>query len=175
MNVAPPQSPPVRVERLSKGFYLGWYVGGTLAGVVLLIAGIFIWPLLVVAIPLIICAEVVWYVLLYKAWASIQDGHARTGPCKAVGFCFIPFFSWYWVFQAYWGFAKDYNAYVSRRTTSPVRRLPEGLFLAYSILIVVGVLPLVNIVLVIPQFIIGAVMINAVCDGVNSLPQAPNP
>jgi len=172
MNAAPPQSPTVRVGRLSKGFYLGSYVGGMVVGGGLLIAGIFVWPLLVLAIPLIIYAEVVWYILLYKAWASIQDGHARTGPCRAVGFCFIPFFSWYWVFQAYWGFAKDCNAYMPRHGTSAVPRLPEGLFLAYSILVVVGVLPLINIVLVIPQFVVGAVMINAVCDGVNSLPQA---
>lgn len=175
MNVAPQQSPPVqaaRIERLPKGFYLGSYVGGMLVGIALLIVGIFIWPLLVIAIPLIIYAVVVWYVLLYKAWASIQDGHARTGPCRAVGFCFIPFFSWYWVFQAYWGFAKDCNAYVSRHGASGVPRLPEGLFLAYSILIVVGVLPLVNVVLVIPQFIVGVIMIGAVCDAVNSLRQA---
>src|SRR5215472_4189380 len=41
-------------------------------------------------------------VLIYQMWQSIQDGHARTTPGKAVGFLFIPFFNLYWMFQAVW-------------------------------------------------------------------------
>jgi len=40
--------------------------------------------------------------VVYKAWEAIQNGHARTSPGKAVGFLFIPCFSLYWMFPAYW-------------------------------------------------------------------------
>lgn len=73
-------------------------------------------------------AWVVWLVLVYKMWSAIQDGNARTTPGKACGFLFIPLFNLYWVFQAVWGFAKDYNRLVDRHALQ-VRKLPEALFL----------------------------------------------
>lgn len=75
---------------------------------------------------------VVALIFIYKAWSLIQDGYARATPGEAVGFLFIPLFNCYWIFQALWGFSRDYNRYIARhaiRTT----RLPEGLFLACSI------------------------------------------
>jgi hypothetical protein len=45
---------------------------------------------------------VVWLVLLHKAWASIQDGQTSVSPGKAVGFLFIPFYNFYWIFRAVW-------------------------------------------------------------------------
>ncbi|HUV53539.1 MAG TPA: hypothetical protein VMW64_10785, partial [Dehalococcoidia bacterium] len=109
------------MKRLSKAFFLGSYLGGTIA---IWIIGWVIWaslwisydwtyyssyidveepawwfilPLLI--IPISIFVFVVVCVFIHKAWASIQDGHARTGPCKALGFLFIPFFNFYWIFQ----------------------------------------------------------------------------
>lgn len=63
-----------------------------------------------VMIPGAVC----FYVLLYRCWRQIQDGHARTGPGKAVGFMFIPLFNYYWFFVALWGLAQDLDAYAER-------------------------------------------------------------
>jgi uncharacterized membrane protein len=123
------------LQRLSKAFFLGSYLGGSIAAwligwVVWFYPWIywdwryydsyyyeyevpgwwFIFPLLVVPLSIYVC--VVVCVFIYRAWASIQDGHVRTGPCKALGFLFIPFFNFYWIFQAVWGFAVDFNKYL---------------------------------------------------------------
>jgi hypothetical protein len=68
----------------------------------------------------------------WRMWKSIQDGHARTGPDKAVAFCFIPVFNLYWAFPIMWGFSVDYNRYLSRHQLDG-RKLPEDLFLLATI------------------------------------------
>jgi Na+/proline symporter len=74
-------------------------------------------------------------VLLYKAWTAIQHGPVpvRTTPGKAVGFLFIPFFNCYWIFQALWGWTKDYNAVAACRNPQGFRATPGlGLVLCIS-------------------------------------------
>ncbi|MBU0974051.1 MAG: DUF4339 domain-containing protein [Proteobacteria bacterium] len=64
-------------------------------------------------IPL--CAgAVLHYILIYKLWQVVQDGFASTSPGRAVGFMFIPYFNYYWFLPAYYGLAKDLNAYIDR-------------------------------------------------------------
>lgn len=79
-------------------------------------------------------ALVVFLVFIYKIWASIQDGKARTSAGKATGFLLIPFFHIYWLFQVIWGFARDYNKRMSGDGNEALK-LPEGLYLAASILV----------------------------------------
>jgi len=52
-------------------------------------------------------------ILLYQFWKLVQDGNARTTPGKAVGFLFIPFYNFYWMFIAYWGLANELKRYIS--------------------------------------------------------------
>ena len=86
-----------------------------------------------------IVAIVMVAILVYKLWDSIQDGQARTTPGKACGFLFIPFFNFYWLFVAYLGWAKDFNAYAGERNIEGTR-MNEGLTLAMCIFVVVSVL-----------------------------------
>jgi len=151
------------MKRLSACFYLGSYLGGILGVPILFIIGFFVWPLLILAIPLLIYSQVIYLIFVYKAWESIQDGHARTSPCQTIGLLYVPFFNFYWIFQAHWGFAKDYNAYISRHGVAAAPRLSEGLFLAFCIM---SLIPFVNIV----APVLYAVIISDICHGVNSLP-----
>ena len=96
-------------------------------------------PLLAGELALLYSAAVAM-VLWYKAWRALQDGHARTTPGKAVGLLFVPLYNFYWVFEAYWGFARDCNALFRRRRIR-AKPLPEWLFLASCILTVAS-LPL---------------------------------
>jgi hypothetical protein len=113
--------------RVIKWFYVASVGGGSILGIVLndmgVPAGNIPW----------LYGTVIALVLLYKAWKAIQDGQVRTTPGRAVGFLFIPFYNFYWIFQAYWGLAKDYNSYISRHDISAAR-LPHGLFLAFCII-----------------------------------------
>lgn len=83
-------------------------------------------------------AAVVWLVLWHKAWQAVQDGMARTSAGRAIGFMFIPVFNLYWVFNAVWGLARDYNAFIKRHKLA-VDPLPEWLFMAYCLSAVAGV------------------------------------
>ncbi len=89
-------------------------------------------------------AIVVLSVLLYRAWAQIQDGHARTTPGHAVGFRFIPLFNYYWSFVALRGFAVDANAYC-RRYGIPGASVSGELMVIYCVLIVCSWIPLLGI------------------------------
>jgi len=122
-------------SRMNKSIYMIFAAGGLLLTTLLTVWGAtdskvdellyFSWlPL----IPSIIAL----YTMIYKMWAAIQDGYARTTPGKAVGFMFIPLFNLYWFFQVFYGWAKDYNSYVARHSLN-APRVSEGTFLAYVI------------------------------------------
>ena len=82
----------------------------------------------------LLSTSIVFLIILYKAWAAIQDGQTRISPLKAVGFIFIPIFNFYWIFRAVWGFAKEYNIY-NRRHSHDLPALSENLFLVFTILL----------------------------------------
>ena len=101
-------------------------------------------------------------------WSSIQDGNARTSPGKAVGFMFIPLFNIYWIFQALWGYSKDYNEYL-RRHSIQAKPLCEGLFLTACILPLAGGVPFVGGFAGIANVIISIIIVNSICDSINAL------
>ena len=136
------------------------------------------WLLLSIAFGLSIYALIVLLIFIYRIWQGIQDGYARTTPGKAVGLLFIPLFNIYWVFQVFWGFAKDYNSYL-RRYDLGLMPLPSRLYLTFSFLILlVCTRPLIGdsnfysyLVLAagLAQFIILPVIIAQASDAVNAL------
>jgi uncharacterized membrane protein len=181
-------------QKLSKGLYMGWIIGGEVASMLFLIIGLVFlitagvmaavsngdmnsldWGLLgtgifffVLAMIFGFIAAIFGYVLLYKAWQAIQDGQPQTTPGKAVGFLFIPFFNLYWIFVAYWGWAKDYNKYaVERGYQLPV--VPEGLFLAYPIVTLCSALPYVGSLAGLALVVIFIIICIQMIDAVNAL------
>jgi hypothetical protein len=88
-----------------------------------------------VSIMVFVCAVLTNIVLLrvlYKTWAALPASHARMTPGKAVGFMFVPFYNLYWVWNAYVGFAKDFNRYVKQ--IDPQEPLqPDGFYIAFCI------------------------------------------
>ena len=166
------------MNKVSKGYFLGTIgVGFGLTDLLLLMGAITAHtdgphegaPLLGLAVLVSLGVGVVLMVLFYKMWAAIQDAYVRTSPGKAVGFLLIPFFNVYWAFQAIWGFAKDYNRFVARHGVIAMP-LPDGLFLAYTILTLTTWLPGIGVVLQIVRDIVGVCMVAKICDGVNALP-----
>ena len=173
--------------RLRKGFYLG-----TLAAVSGLLLLFLLAPavmvlteawrelrdlipaLLLIAVGCLLAAyaNVVWFVLIYRMWAAIQDGHARTSPGRAVGLLFIPFYNFYWIFQAFPGFAKDFNAFAARHSLN-VARMSSGLFTAFAILCLGAVVPWLDVLVSPAIVIVGLVIVSRVCDAVNAIPRIP--
>jgi hypothetical protein len=152
------------MKRLSKWFYLGSMIGVPVGGIVLLTVAVVIlvvsgiltdyvvnldyaspWALassillILLGSAAILFGASIWYLLLYKAWGVIQDGNASTTPGKAVGFIFIPFYNFYWIFQAWWGFARDYNRHIERHALN-TPKLEASLFLAFCILSICNII-----------------------------------
>lgn len=169
--------------RLTKGFYVGSLVGGLGLALVLIAVGFAVMMegaqagrpnqagqsiVLLGYLPMLYWV-VVFCFLVHKMWAAIQDGNVRTSPGKAVGFLFIPFFNLYWAFQAFPGWATDYNNYLKRHGID-AKPVPHGLFLAFPILVLCAVIPVVGILATLANFVIMIIMVSKIVDGVNALP-----
>ena len=146
------------MNRVNKGFYVGAFLAGSLGHWIiwaittaLSIAYPQTWPILhMLMMPaslLSILSAVVAFILIYKMWAAIQGRGARTSAGKALGFMFIPLFNFYWAFQVYWGWTKDYNR-IPERDDVELPSMPEGIGLA------VCVLPLLSMFLVVAGLIV---------------------
>jgi hypothetical protein len=110
------------------------------------------------------------FVIWYKAWASIQDGQARTSPGKAIAFLFIPFFNLYWMFQAIYGFAVDYNKYIVRHQKQ-VPPLPEGLYLTILILPFFCIIPILGLLIALALLVMHVIVAAKTIDAVNAIAQ----
>ena len=113
------------------------------------------------ALP-VIAGAAVWCVLLYRFWNLIQDGYARTAPDTAIGFMFIPFFNFYWIFVAIHGLVVDLNNY-PRRHGGPLDIPPvsTSLALVCSILTMSVMIPYVNLITAIPALVVAVFLTSA--------------
>jgi hypothetical protein len=144
-----PALPPLpAVQTLSRRFYIGSFVGAiVIVGIcfVIIMQGAYRRdrtevPLVGMASTCVVLltmlyGTIVASILLYKLWAVIPRREARSTPGLAVALMFLPFFNIYWQSQAYWGWTRDFNDCMKRRSLS-VTPAPEGLGLAICILVV---------------------------------------
>nr|MBN2277261.1 hypothetical protein [candidate division Zixibacteria bacterium] len=162
---------------ISKGLYIGSILGG--AGASMLFSAIAFGfmsdyeeelavPFWILAFLTMIYVAVMLFILVHRLWTAIQPGHPRTTPGKAVGFLFIPLFNLYWVFQAYYGWAKDYNRYVQ---TAGIQSPPvsENLGLTVSILAVAASIPYVGILPALVNLVFMGIFFSQAIDGANGL------
>jgi hypothetical protein len=182
------------MQKISKGLFLGCIIGGEAVGMLLMFVGLVLfivagvmaaasdgdmssvnWGLVgagvvlfIVAMMFTFLAAIFGYILLYRSWKAIQDGQPRTTPGKAIGFLFIPFFNFYWIFIAYWGWAKDFNAYVASRGLA-VPKVQEGLFLAFPILVLCSAVPYLGSLAGLAVIVVYIMLCNAMINSVNGL------
>lgn len=193
------------MHKVNKGFYVGVFLAGRLGHWIIWEVTRFLgmaYPqlrpifqmLMKPASLLTILSGIVTFILIYKMWAAIQGRGARTSAGKALGFMFIPLFNFYWFFEVYWGWTKDYNR-IPESDDVELPSMPEGIGLA------VCLLPLLSMCLMIASFfgggwknfaeeaavnvgfqasmlvslvntILMAVLFNKICDGINALVDA---
>ena len=144
LSVLPPPlyhiGPRVRLKTINKLF--NWFL---ISFVATIFVGIFVFILAItnrdtkgfsvsVALTLVgflvlyavmIFSSVINYVLMYKYWQIVQDGNASTTPSRAIGFLFIPFFNYYWVFRYKYGLSKEFNRYIDAHLQSPDPQNPH--------------------------------------------------
>ncbi|MFC1791335.1 hypothetical protein ACFL0I_02575 [Gemmatimonadota bacterium] len=127
-----------------------------------------LWGILAFSMLVGLYGAVVLWVFVYRMWANIQDGHARTSPGKAVGFIFIPFFNFYWIFQVFPGFAKDFNAFILRHSLD-IQPLPVGLYRAYAVLLLLTAIPLLGMLTALASYFVLLPLVAKTCNGVNAI------
>lgn len=86
-------------------------------------------------------------ILLYRIWKQIPPKMARTKPIFAVGLLFIPLFSLYWNFVAFYGLAVSLNE--SLKQAGIKQRVASGLALTVCILQCLLVIPGVQVALIV--------------------------
>ena len=84
-----------------------------------------------------------WVLVIRQAWKIIPPNTARTTPDRAVWFLFIPFFSVYWKFVAFLGWAEDYNRFVQQEGLVAAPRIQRDNYQAYVILSALGSLSMI--------------------------------
>jgi len=121
----------------------------------------------IVALPIPLLVQgIAMMVFLYKMWSAINDGITKPTPGAAVGYLFIPFFSIYWIFIAWPGYATAYNAYIQRHG---IRAAPLSMGLILCT-ILLGWVPIVGIILMCINLSRIAAAVNALSD--ENLPAA---
>ena len=119
---------------------------------------------------------VFYYMMLYRAWSAIQDmprGMPRTTPGKAVGFLFIPFFNFYWIFVGIYGLAQDYNRYIAEKKYD-LPRMSEGLFMASCVLRLCSMVPYLGILVAVGYLVVILIVCVQVSSGLNGLVSIKN-
>jgi len=116
-----------------------------------------------IGVPALIASVVIFYVLLYRFWGVIQDGAVRSSPGKAVGFCFIPFYNFYWFYVALVGLSKDMNLYCQQRQIDGPR-VNEGLALTWYVLWLCSLIPYVGILASIPAVVLQIILMKQLAD-----------
>jgi len=115
--------------------------------------------------------------VVYKLWSAIQSGSPRTSPGTAIGLLFVPLFNLYWVFEAYWGLAKDYNRFIREKNLlAPV--LSEQLAVSVCILILLSLIPVVGFLFFLINIVLQLVFVASLIRCFNSmvaLAEAGNP
>jgi hypothetical protein len=85
---------------------------------------------------------VVFFIWLYGAWDAVPPQYRGTSPGRAVGFLFIPFFNFYWVFRAIPGL----SASIKRARRALAGGCAGGAGFGIGIAVcVIGIIPYVGI------------------------------
>lgn len=178
--------------KLSKAFYLGSIVGAPVVATAIMMVGLVgvmggassgsedlaraavgaMMGSVGLAVLVFLYGFVVQLVLIYKLWSAINDGQARTTPGMAAGLMLIPLFNLYWMFQAIYGFAQDYNKYIARHGHK-VPPLDEKLFLFYPISVIACAIPLVNMLAGVASLVLAIIVAIKAIDAVNGLVDSP--
>jgi len=92
---------------------------------------------------LMIPATILYLVWLYKAWAAVPEQYRSATPGAAVGFLFIPFYNYYWVFRALPGLSASIRR--AREAVDPGRTGSAGFGIGVTAAVIL-IIPYVNMI-----------------------------
>lgn len=118
--------------------------------------------IIVIGIGGVIVAVVFSCIILFHLWSLIPKETAKTTPGRAVGFLFIPLFSFYWNFVAIHGLATSLNVETNKLNIAD-KKVNEQLSLAFCIVAIASAvlfeLPVASILLGIVQAVLFGILL----------------
>jgi len=137
-----------KINNLFTSFSITWWITVALTTISIIlfateteenVALIFVF----IAIILFTVANILKFILLFKAWKSLQGtGYERTTPENAIGLLFVPFYNLYWVFIAYRGLCVNINKYM-KSINIPQTKLTSTTYATF--VCVINVIPYVQV------------------------------
>jgi hypothetical protein len=99
---------------------------------------------------LLMFALVVVYVVFfmiwhYHNWDLLPERLRKTTPGRAVGFLFIPFYNFYWIFVSFIWLWDGLNQLGSETVGEEWEEMPRGIPIAYAILTLLSAIPFVGL------------------------------
>lgn len=153
-NMAAAASPlSIEANKLNQWFMIYW---------ICLVAGAVL-SIVFIGLAGIIAAVVFQCLILHKLWSMIPPEKAQTTPGKAVGFLFIPFFNFYWIFVAFLGLAKALNEELRGEAIAD-KEVSEGLCLTSCILACCSVIPYLGILVGLANMVVTIIAIKQMKD-----------
>jgi hypothetical protein len=133
-------------------------------------------PWLITGVLLTVAGSVLMLIMFYRFWDFVIRAMKASGltpsietPGKAIGYLFIPFYNFYWIFQTFGKLPKDLNALATSGNIPD--RLPEHLGNTIAVLVLVGVIPYVGYVTsFISAYIMLPVFIRKITRHIDGLP-----
>jgi hypothetical protein len=123
-------------------------------------------------------AGAVFVVLVYRAWAAIQNGHVRMSPARAAGLLLVPGFNLYWFCALLYRLRRELDVLLDRHgAVSATRRPRAAVFGAAPPIVVLlalaGVLLPFGSIAGLPCLVLVAIVMSRTCEAVNALPAVP--
>lgn len=116
--------------------------------------------IITVGIPFLIVSTVQFYFLLCRAWIVVYEEDKEIHPGQAVGFCFIPYFNFYWNFRAYRDLlvkmkrSADNKGFGNTFHASYLVNFNPGIAKAMCVLTILLIIPYANFGAIIPVIIL---------------------
>lgn len=134
--------------------------------------------MIIVSVLVILVSAVFSVVLLYNLWKFTISELKKHGlkpsietPGKAVGYLFIPFFNFYWVFMAMGKLPVDLNRIATARAGKTVMANELGIII--SVATILSVIPVVGMVLALINMVLTPVFFILAINGVRNIPYSP--
>lgn len=134
--------------------------GGSDAGLIIMGIAIFFGFIIMTISWIYFC------VLLYRVWkfAIVESRRHNLKPSvdtpgKAVGFLFIPFFNFYWIFKAYGSLPKDLNAIARAKNINAA--ISEGLGISLAVICLLSIIPFIGYILGLVVLILAPIFISS--------------
>lgn len=155
---ARPQKTFANIARKSLMNYYTAYLVTMYFGLILIVGGAILINissnpgLLILGATISMLSSIFSMVILYHLWDFIISQYKVQGieppidsPGKAVGYLFIPFYNFYWLFIAIGKLPRSINELARYRNTQSL--LPENLGILISIFTLAAIIPLINVIL----------------------------